>query len=177
MAPRRTVDPEIAPRRSTPVQNIDQLVSDLYALSSNDMAVIEDTVRYGAPFRSARLPAERPPDQADVDAFCRYLVEMIQPFVDTATALRAFTIPPEGSAYSAPWRFIGLSTRTDPTEVSPAFLSPMVREGDGMSASRIVLVLPGGGLIIGLLNQRRFWSHSRARLCGLHVIRRHLNAF
>ena len=160
-----------------PFQDIDQLVSDLYGLSANDMAVVEDTVRYSAPFRSARLPAEKQPDQADVEAFCRYLVEMTQPFVDAPTALRAFTVPIERSGYSSPWRFIGLSTQTDPIEISPTFLSPIVREGDSMSASRIVFVLPQGGLLIGLLNQQRFWSQTRARLCALHVIRRHLSAF
>ena len=160
-----------------PFHDIDSLVSDLYGLTSNDMTVVEDTVRYGAPFRSARLPAEKPPGHADVDEFCQYLVDMTQPFVNAPTALRAFTVPTKGSAYSSPWRFIGLSTRTDPIEVSPAFLSPIVREGNSISASRIIYLPPGGGLLIGLLNQQRFWTRSRARLCGLHLIRRHLSAF
>ena len=160
-----------------PFHDIDRLVSHLYGLTSNDMTVVEDTVRYGSPFRSARLPAEKPPGQADVDAFCQYLVGMTQPFVDAPTKLRAFTVPTEGSAYSSPWRFIGLSIQTDPIEVSPAFLSPIVREGNSISASRIIFLLPGGGLLIGLLNQQRFWTRSRARLCGLHLIRRHLTAF
>ena len=160
-----------------PFHDIDQLVSEVYGLSSNDMAIIEDTVRYGAPFRSARLPAEKQPGQTDVEAFCRYLVEMTQPFVDDSTALRAFPVSTESTGYSSPWRFIGLSTQTEPIEISPAFLSAIVREGDSLSASRVVMLLPGGGLLIGLLNQQRFWSQTRARLCALHVIRRHLSAF
>ena len=160
-----------------PFQQIDEFVSDLYGLNSNDMGVIEDTVRYGAPFRLARQPAEKPPKRADVDAFCRYLVEMTRLFVNPPSALHAFTVPVERGPHSSPWRFIGLSAQSAPIETSPAFLSRAVREGDGMSASRIVLILPQGGLLVGLLNQRRFWTQTRARLCGLHIVRRHLSAF
>ena len=160
-----------------PFREIDEFVSVLYGLSPNDMAVIEDTVRFGSPFRSDRLPAEQPPDPADVDAFHRYLVGMIQPFINGPTALRAFTVPTERRTYSSPWRFVGLSTRNALIEISPAFLSGLVREGNRISASRIILALPTGGLLVGLLNQRRFWSQSRARLCGLHIVRQHLSAF
>lgn len=159
-----------------PLPDIDEFVSDLYGLSSNDMAVIEDTVRYGAPFRLARLPAEEPPKPADVDTFCRYLADMIQPFVGSAT-LRAFAVPAGRSTHSPPWRFIGLSTQSVSIEISTELLSGIVREGDRISSSRIVVVLPQGGLLVGLLNQRRFWSQTRARLCGLHIVRRHLSAF
>ena len=160
-----------------PFGEIDEFVSSLYGLSANDMAVIEDTVRFGSPFRSARLPAERPPDRTHIDAFCRYLADMTQPFVDGRTELHVFPVFVEGRTYFSSWRFICLSTRDAPIEISPAFLSRVVREGNRMSSSRIVLVLPQGGLLVGLLNQRRFWSESRARLCGLHIVRQHLSAF
>lgn len=160
-----------------PFQEIDQFVSKLYGMNLNDMAVIEDTVRYGAPFQSARRPAEEPPEQAEVNAFCRYLEDMTQPFVNAPTRLRVFPVPAEAGVHFSPWRFIGLSTQSAPFEISPEFLPRIVREGDRMSASRIVQILPQGGLLVGLLNQRRFWSQSRARLCGLHIVRQHLNAF
>ena len=159
-----------------PHEEIDAFVSGLYGLNSNDMSVISDTVRFGSPFRSARLPAEQPPDGAAIDAFHRYLLTMVQPFVDDPTALRAVTVPIDRGTYSSPWRFVALSRLDTPSDVSPAFLSSVVREGNRMSASRIVVVPPAGGLLVGLLNQRRFWSQSRARLCGLHIVRRHLSA-
>ena len=159
-----------------PLTDIDEFVLDLYGLNSNDMAVIEDTVRYGAPFRSARLPAEEPPKQVDVDMFCRYLADMTQPFVGPAT-LRVFAVPAESGVPCSPWRFIGLSTQSASIEISIEFLSSVVREGNRTASSRIVVVLPQGGLLVGLLNQRRFWSQTRARLCGLHIVRRHLSAF
>ena len=102
---------------------------------------------------------------------------MVQPFLDDPTTIRAFTVPIERGTFSSSWRFVGLSRLNTPIDISPAFLSNVVREGNRMSASRIVVVLPAGGLVVGLLNQLRFWSQSRARLCGLHIVRRHLSAF
>ena len=160
-----------------PFGELDEFVSSLYGLSVNDMAVIEDTVRFGSPFRSARLPAEHPPTRSDIEAFCQYLADMIQPFVDDPTGLRVFPVLAEGRTYFSSWRFICMTTGDAPIEISPAFLSGVVREGNRMSSSRIVLVLPQGGLLVGLLNQQRFWSDSRARLCGLHIVRQHLSAF
>ena len=160
-----------------PFGEIDEFVSSLYCLSANDMAVIEDTVRFGSPFRSARLPAERPATRTDIEAFCQYLADMTQPFVDDPTGLRVFPVLAEGWTYFSSWQFICMTTRDAPIEISPAFLSGVVREGNRMSSSRIVLVLPQGGLLVGLLNQKRFWSDSRARLCGLHIVRQHLSAF
>ena len=160
-----------------PWQEIDQLVFDLYGLNSHDMTVISDTVRFGAPFRSARLPGERPPQRSDVHTFCQYLVDMVQPFVKGPNAqLYSTEIIGQGGAPSLPWRFISLSTHGTPVEVSSEFLSRVMQEANRTAASRLVMVLPHGGLFIGLLNQLRFWSISRARLCSLHVIRQHLSA-
>ena len=159
-----------------PLEEIDKFVSALYGLNSNDMAVVADTVLFGSPFRSARLPAEKPPDSAAIEDFLSYLLNMVQPFLADPAALSAFTVPIIGGTYSSPWRFVGLSKLRPPIEVSPTFLLNAVREGNRWSASRIVVVLPAGGLLVGLLNQRRFWSQSRARLCGLHIVRRYLSA-
>ena len=161
-----------------PWEAIDELVFDLYGLNSHDVTVVSDTVRFGAPYRSARLPAERPPQRADVDAFCWYLVDMVQPFVKGARAeLYAAEVIGQSEARTSPWRFVSLTPHRASLDISRAFLSSVMQEANRTAASRIVMVLPQGGLFIGLLNQLRFWSQSRARLCGLHIVRQHLSAF
>jgi hypothetical protein len=51
-------------------------------------------------------------------------------------------------------------------------------EADRRSASRILVRAPGRkGLLLGLLNQRRWWTRTRARLCGQYILRNHLDAF
>ena len=43
-------------------------------------------------------------------------------------------------------------------------------------ASRVVLELEGG-LAVAVLNQRRYWTLSRARLCAAEIINRHMAVF
>ena len=161
-----------------PWEEVDELVFDLYGLNSHDATVIGDTVRFGAPYRSARLPAEQPPQRADVDAFCGYLVDMVQPFVKGARAeLYAAEVTGHSEVWESPWRFVSLTLHRTPVEISRTFLSSVMQEANRTAASRIVMVLPHGGLFIGLLNQLRLWSQTRARLCGLHIVRQHLSAF
>ena len=45
------------------------------------------------------------------------------------------------------------------------------------ATGRVVLHIPQGGLLVGILNQRRFWTRSRARLCSLHIEQHRLDAF
>ena len=173
-----TLATELRVRMHKPWDKIDNLVFELYQLNAHDVAVISDTVRFGTPFQSARLPAEQPAEQADVDAFCRYLVDMVQPFVKGSdAALYAREIGIHNRRWSLPWRFVSLTRDNEPVEVSSAFLANVMQEANRTAASRVVMVLPGGGLFIGLLNQLRFWSQSRARMCGVHIIRQHLSAF
>jgi hypothetical protein len=52
----------------------------------------------------------------------------------------------------------------------------LIAEASASAATRVVMPLPEEGLIIGLLNKRRFWTRSRARLCALHIAEEHLEA-
>ncbi len=161
-----------------PWEEIDELVFELYGLNSHDVTVIGDTVRFGAPYRLARIPAERSPQRRDVDAFCQYLVDMVQPFVQGPRAeLYAAEVIGQSEGWQSPWRFVSLTPYKAPVEISGAFLSSVMQEANRTAASRVVMVLPQGGLFIGLLNQLRFWSQSRARMCGLHIVRQHLSVF
>ena len=169
---------ELRSHGQKPWEDVDELVFELYGLNSHDVTVIGDTVRFGAPYRSARLPAERPPQRLDVDTFCQYLVDMVQPFVkDPHSDLYAAEVIGPSEGWQSPWRFIRLTRHKDPVEVSSTVLSSVMQEANRTAASRVVMVLPQGGLFIGLLNQLRFWSESRARMCGLHIIRQHLSVF
>lgn len=159
-------------------QELNELICDLYGLNAHDAAVIDDTVRFGAPYRSARLPAEQPPQQADVESFCRYLEEMLQPFAKGVRATKHdFKHVRECITDPLPWRFLVLNTKDEELAIPRNMISTVMQEANRSAASRLILVLPNGGLFIGLLNQLRFWSKSRARLCGLHIVRQHLGAF
>lgn len=74
-----------------------------------------------------------------------------------------------------PWRFVTVLLEGDAFEVTPSLVANMMRAAAETAASRLVMPLPKGGLVLGLLNQRRFWTRSRARLCALHLARHHLD--
>jgi type I restriction-modification system DNA methylase subunit len=157
-----------------PWNEIDRLVFELYGLGSHDVTTVRDTVRFGSPYRSAREPAARPPSQSDCDQFCGYLEAMLRPFVKgNGRKLHVTPVAPEPAAS---WRFIKLTPSNAAVDTSPALLSKIMREANRTAASRVIMVLPQGGLLVGLLNQLRFWSLSRARLSGLHIVRQHLGA-
>ena len=162
-----------------PWNEIDKFVFDLYGLSSHDIGVVRDTIRFGAPYRSARDPAARPPQQPDRDQFCRYIEDMLQPFLKGAIGkLCVQPVDTSTDTWNPSWRFITLTLAGLPFEPSSALLSKVMRQANRTAASRVIMVLPQQhGLLIGLLNQLRFWSLSRARLCGLHIVRQHLGAF
>ena len=73
-------------------------------------------------------------------------------------------------------RFVTLLLAGDTWEATPTLIASLMAEATQSAASRVVMPLPEGGLIIGLINKRRFWTRSRARLCALHIAHEHLTA-
>ncbi|MCK1477913.1 N-6 DNA methylase [Bradyrhizobium sp. 197] len=174
----RTLSSQLMANQVKPWEKIDQLIFSLYGLSAHDIDVVRDTVQFGLPYKSARDPAALPPDKNDCDRFCRYLHGMLQPFVQpTIGELRIEPLNELTDTWMPSWRFITLAPAHAASDVSSTLVSKVMREANRTAASRVIMVLPQQGLLIGLLNQRRFWSKSRARLCGLHIVRQHLRAF
>ncbi len=164
-----------------PWGEIDKFIFQLYGLDEHDAQVVKDTVKYGAPYRSARQLAEAAPKPAEANAFCGYLEEIIQPFFDVVDQrVNVSLVPPLQSTWDlpiAPWRFLAIGFAGDSIPTPPNLLAQLMEEANRTAASRVVMHIPESGLLIGLLNQQRFWTLSRARLCGLHILREHMDAF
>ena len=160
------------------LDEIDEFIFRLYGLDEHDAVVIRDTVAFAAPYRSVREPAESEPTSEEVGIFCNYLEEMLQPLFSSTGQRIAVKQQSLNSAWINPWRFLSVTVEEDDRlpDLRNA-LDRVMEEANKTGASRIVLRLPGSGLVIGLLNQRRFWTRSRARLCSLHVQEHHLDAF
>jgi hypothetical protein len=161
-----------------PWDEIDAFIFRLYGLDEDDAIVVQDTVRFGSPYRSARQPAEEPPGEPEAKRFADDVAEMLQPFFEiTGQRLVAHVIPRVAGDIIPPWRFLTLSLAGHEPTVSPALRARLMRAASRTAASRIIMRIPGDALLLGLLNQRRFWSRSRARLCGLHLSREWLDSF
>lgn len=174
----RELTSEVVSGDDKPWDELDDFVFEMYGLTSHDAIVVRDTVRFGAPYRTSRIPAARPPTHTTVEEFCRYLADMIRPFAkQRSSTLRVVPVATLRDVWNPAWRFVAATSEATSLEISSEFLVAIMREATKTAASRVVMTLPQGGLLVGLLNQSKFWSLSRARLCGLHILRQHMAAF
>jgi hypothetical protein len=179
---RRVVDlaERLERSRSKPWHEIDQFIFELYGLDEDDVSVIHDTVAFCGPYRSIREPAEQPVDEDELEIFRAYLEDMLQPLFKVADQRCVVTVLPEvlgTGEWVRSWQFVSITLAGNEFPDLSTCLRNLMDEANKTGASRIVLHVPSGGLIIGLLNQRRFWTRSRARLCSLHIEQHHLDAF
>ncbi|MGD0091126.1 MAG: N-6 DNA methylase [Planctomycetota bacterium] len=165
-------------RSTKPWEGIDELIFELYGLDEDDATVVRDTLAVGAPYQAERASAERPPDAKEREIFLSYLEEMLQPsFGVVGQRVRVELVRPTGSDWDPVWRFLSIALKGDELPVTEALIRSLMNEANKAAASRVVMRVPEGGLLLGILNQRRFWTRSRARLCGIHLLRNYLDAF
>ncbi|MDR3405704.1 MAG: N-6 DNA methylase [Chthoniobacter sp.] len=162
-------------------KSLDSFIYKLYDLTNSEAEVVSDTVTYRSPYRTARIPAEQPPRNAELDEFCARLQQLLQPlFTLTQQTLEIGALPQisdESGAWLPPWRFVAITLAGQSVAATPVVLARLMRAAATTSASRIIMRIAGGGLILGLLNQRRFWTFSRARLCAVEIAREHSDWF
>lgn len=154
---------------------LDRFVGKLFGLSPTEADVVDETVEFSAPYRSSRGPASSPPDSGDLVQFSRTLEQALQAFFKVVgQRVRVRLVAKEDNPWNPPWRFVTVLLAGDEFSPNPTFVAKLMRLAVESSASRLVMPIPAGGLVIGLLNQRRFWTRTRARLCALHLAREHL---
>lgn len=161
-----------------PWKEIDVLFAKLYQLSLVDCEVIADTLFSVAPYRTKGAGAFLPPMPPDIQVFAEGLRETLQPLL--AITGRTVVVRPadfEQDVYRNPWYFVEVTTGAR-VKVTPQLLEQVVTIANDLGTSRVVLRADGeqGGLLLGQIAQRRWWTKSRARLCATHIIHNHLDA-
>ena len=162
-------------RQTKDLQALDAFVGSLFGLSKAEQQVVTDTVAFNGPYAVVRKQAMYavPPEEAA--AFVHTLEQAIQPFFKAVgQKVKARLVPRLEGDWQQPWAFVTLLLDDDTWTPSEKLITSLVGEASASAASRLVMPLPEGGLIIGLLNKRRFWTRSRARLCALHIAEEHL---
>ena len=162
-------------RRERDWKTLDAFVGGLFSLTKAEQQVVSDTVTFNGPYAVVREQAMRnvPPEEAD--AFITTLERAIQPFFKAVgQEVQATLVPRLGGDWRQPWAFVTLLLDGDSWTPSEKLVASLIGEASASAASRLVMPLPGSGLIVGLINKRRFWTQSRARLCALHIAEEHL---
>jgi N-6 DNA Methylase len=154
---------------------LDAFVGSLFGLTKAEQQVVEDTVTFNGPYAVVREQSMRSVPDDEAAMFVRTLEQAIQPFFKAVgQKVKARLVPRLEGDRRQPWAFVTLLLDGDSWIPSDTLVSSLIGEASASAATRLVMPLPEGGLIIGLLNKRRFWTRSRARLCAMHIVEEHL---
>lgn len=168
---------KIAHDELKPFSEIDKLICRIYGLDTADFEVIKDTIEVGLPFKRSRKAAEAPPTKTQKDEFIKDLKNQLLPFFKTVNqTIYADIIKLDSSDLEQPWLFIKLSTKKSAPPNIFKSIDSLMAVANESGASQII-IKDSDGLIVGLLNQYRYWTKSRARLCGLEILHQHMDSF
>jgi Zn-finger nucleic acid-binding protein len=168
---------KLAHDKLKPFSEIDKLICKIYGLDDADFEVIKDTIEVGLPFKQSRKAAEAPPIKTQKDEFIKNLKNQLLPFFKTVNqTIFADIIKLDSSDLEQPWQFIRLTATKGKSIITLQNLDRLMDIANKRGASQII-IKDKDGLIIGLLNQYRYWTKSRARFCALEILRFHMDSF
>lgn len=161
-----------------PWREINEFIFRLYGLDADAVQVAEDTLFAAASYRKAGKAALDRTTRATRAGFVKTLRDELDPFFDVCgehAAVREAEFQPDN--WREPWFFLAVSRETDSVPINPSLMRKAMEAANQRGCGRIIVHAPGKrGLLIGLLNQRRWWTVTRARLCAQHIIRERLGA-
>lgn len=162
-----------------PWEEIDSFLCSLYGLDDDAVQIMRDTLFASAAYRRQGRAALHRTIREHREPFCSELREMLAPYFDVCREKVRIEEPfHQQGFWEQPWFFLAISRADEPVPANADLLLAAMEEANKSSASRIIVRAHSGrGLLLGLLNQRRWWTLTRARLCGQHIIRHHLAAF
>jgi hypothetical protein len=150
-----------------PWEEIDALIFDLYRLDDDAQQTIHDTLFFAAAYRRQGREALERTTRTSREPYLRTLQTLLEPYFEVCGQHVVVEEPPaQPDEWEQPWHFVTIARTGENIPVNAALLLRAMQEANRTAASRIVINAPGGkGLLLGLLNQKRWWTISRARLC------------
>jgi hypothetical protein len=162
-----------------PWPEMNEFIFELYGLDVDAVQVAEDTLFAAASYRRAGRTAFDCTTRETRADFVRSLHETLEPYFDVCgehVAVREAAFQLE--TWHESWFFLAISRDVDALNVNPSLMQKAMEAANQRGCSRIIVRAPKkGGLLLGLLNQCRWWTVTRARICVQHIIRKHLGAF
>ena len=161
-----------------PWDEINHFIFRLYGFDSDEVQVAIDTLFATASYRKAGSAALALTDRAARAEFLNALREELNPYFDVCgehAFVREAEFQPD--AWREPWFFLAISRAQEAVPVNPDLLRKAMDLANRRGSSRIIVHAPDDrGILLGLLNRRRWWTITRARLCSQYIIRNHLDA-
>jgi len=164
-------------------EEIDTFFAQLYRLDELDIQVIRDTLEVCLPYMEVRQRACKPPTSGEHERFRQQLESLLCPFFNVIGKQLNLTFwqPSTGQSPKAlektPFKILLIGTQTKPVPPTDELLwLQIVQLANETGATRIFLEIEGG-LAVALLNQYRYWTPTRTRLCAAEIIRRFMHIF
>ncbi len=164
-----------------PWDAINRFISELYGLNEHDMQVVKDTLETAEPFKKSRDIANAAPTKDERNAFYHELRVFLSPyFAVTGETVSIEEIGLEKGDIPLAWHFFAICSSlaapcTKPNELQDLVLA-ISRQANETGCSRATM-RGNERLVIGIVDQYRYWTKSRARLCAIDIIRNHLDFF
>ena len=157
---------------------VDKFFGGLYGLDALDVEVIEDTLSVCLPFRESRERACQRPDSSDCRSFCQRLESFLLPFFKVLGKYPEVTLAePRGTVDRAPFSVLTLGTRGHEVLAVGDDVDRKVLQLASETGATQMIRETAQGLIIGILNQYRYWTPSRARLLAADILQNHAALF
>lgn len=161
-----------------PRVDLDSFIFRLYGLSPAAVQVAQDTLFSAAAYRKAGRAAMERTTVETRKPFLDTLRNELEPYFDVCAEHAAVSETAfQPADWREPWFFFSVSREGHRVQVNPGLIRKAMEVANQRGCSRIMIHAPGKrGLLVGLLNQRRWWTITRARLCAQHIIREHLDS-
>lgn len=162
---------------TTVFEEIDRFFGRLYGLDEIDLEVIRETLATALPYKQSRARASKAPTRDEREDFRRRLESLLQPFfraINKQPTVAWEQTPPLAAAPFSSMIVAGNGRLPQPPQ--RFFQDQVLPLANDTGATRIILDVDGG-LIIGMTNQYRYWTLSRARLLAAEIISRHMAVF
>ncbi len=162
-----------------PWDRLDTLIFQLYGMDTDAVQVARDTLYASAYYRRAGREAMELTDKNSRAGFRNVLADELSPYFEVCgqrVEIREVTTASE--AWVQPWFFLSISKQDETVRLPGSLLAKAMNLANQHGSSRILVRAPRKtGIVMGLLNQNRWWTATRARLCAQHIIGEHMEAF
>lgn len=164
---------------SKPWSEMNEFLFRLYGMGPDEVQVATDTLFTTASYRKAGRAALHVIDRLSRDSFVKTLQEELEPYFDVCgDHCRIEDAKFQPDVWQESWFFLAISRTACEVPANPELLTKAMELANRHGSSRIMVRAPENrGLMLGLLNRKRWWTITRARICAQHIIREHIDAF
>ncbi len=148
---------------------IETWVFNLYGLNADDQQVVADTLATRLPYTAVRRNATSPPSKEEAEYFLQVVENEMKPLFAMADAVIHCQLAP---VQNPPWIFFDAFVEGGNLSSERSVFELMAALADSQGSTRIFINYENGHIRVGILAQRRYWTHSRARLLAFDLINR-----